>query len=115
MGSTMEQVKNYMASNMKDYSLKNSQANMLTYSKSAGMCGILYCFSPVTGELYSVIDTELISKKSDIMKTLKEHYSYLDDPETGLTYYYNGNKSLAIIITEYDNTYCNVTYTKVTQ
>ena len=72
MGSTMEQVKNYMASNMKDYSLKNSQANMLTYSKNTGMCGILYCFSPVTGELYSVIDTELISKKSDIVKTLKE-------------------------------------------
>src|SRR5574344_714650 len=72
MGSTMEQVKKYMASNMKDYSLKNSQANMLTYSKNTGMCGILYCFSPVTGELYSVIDTELISKKSDIVKTLKE-------------------------------------------
>lgn len=115
MGSTMEQVKNYMASNMKDYSLKNSQANMLTYSKSAGMCGILYCFSPVTGELYSVIDTELISKKSDIMKALKEHYSFLDDPETGLTYYYNKDKSLAIIISDYDKTYCNVTYTKVTQ
>ena len=115
MGSTMDQVKNYMANNMKDYSLKSTQANMLTYSKSSDMCGILYCFSPVTGELYSVIDTELISKKSVIVKTLKEHYSFLDDPETGLTYYYNGNKSLAIIITDYDNTYCNVTYIKVTQ
>lgn len=115
MGSTMNQVKNYMASNMKDYSFKSTQANMLTYSKSSDMCGILYCFSPVTGELYSVIDTELISKKSVIVKALKEHYSFLDDPETGLTYYYNKDKSLAIIISDYDKTYCNVTYTKVTQ
>jgi len=115
MGSTMDQVKNYMANNMKDYSLKSTQANMLTYSKSSDMCGILYCFSPVTGELYSVIDTELISKKSVIVKALKEHYSFLDDPETGLTYYYNKDKSLAIIISDYDKTYCNVTYTKVTQ
>ncbi|EOA58445.1 hypothetical protein HMPREF1214_02017 [Bacteroides sp. HPS0048] len=88
---------------------------MLTYSKSSDMCGILYCFSPVTGELYSVIDTELISKKSIIAKTLKEHYSFLDDPETGQTYYYNSDKSLAVIISDYDKTYYNVTYTKVTQ
>ena len=93
MGSTMGQVKLFMASN-KDYSLKNTQANMLTYSKGTDMCGIIYCFSPVTGELYSVIDTEPISKKNIIVKTLKEHYSYLEDPETDNTYYYNSDKSL---------------------
>ncbi len=79
------------------------------------MCGIIYCFSPVTGELYSVIDTELLSNKEAIRKTLKEHYASLDDPTTGNTYYYNTDKSLAIVVSDYDDYFCNVTYAKVTQ
>jgi hypothetical protein len=115
MSSSMDQVKLFMANEMKDFKARSSQANTLAYSKSNDMCGILYCFSPVTGELYSVIDTELLSSKASIHKTLKEHYASLDDPATGNTYYYNTDKSLAIVVSDYDNTYCNVTYAKVSQ
>lgn len=115
MSSSMDQVKLFMANDMKDFAPRSSQINTLSYSKSNDMCGILYCFSPVTGELYSVIDTELLSSKESICKTLKEHYASLDDPTTGITYYYNSDKSLAIVVSDYDDTYCNVTYAKVTQ
>lgn len=115
MSSSMEQVKLFMANEMKDFTPRNSQTNTLSYSKSNDICGILYCFSPVTGELYSVIDTELLSNKDSIHKTLKEHYASLDDPSTGITYYYNSDKSLAIVVSDYDESYCNVTYAKVTQ
>ena len=115
MSSSMDQVKLFMENEMKDFTPRSSQVNTLAYSKSNDMCGILYCFSPVTGELYSVIDTELLSSKASIHKTLMEHYASLDDPTTGNTYYYNSDKSLAIVVSDYDDTYCNVTYAKVTQ
>lgn len=107
MSSSMDQVKLFMANEMKDFMARSSQVNTLAYSKSNDMCGILYCFSPVTGELYSVIDTELLSSKASIHKTLKEHDASLDDPAT--------DKSLAILVSDYDDTYCNVTYAKVSQ
>jgi hypothetical protein len=69
MSSSMDQVKLFMANEMKDFTPKSSLVNTLAYSKSNNdMCGILYCFSPVTGELYSVIDTELQSSKDLIRR-----------------------------------------------
>ena len=111
----MEDVKLYMKTNMKGHSLTNIQANMLVYSSGEGKCGIVYCFSPISGELYSVIDTEFISDKNIIHKRLTEHYSRIDNLEIGNVYYTNNNRSMAIVITDYDASYCNVTYTKVTQ
>ena len=115
MGTSMEQVKLYMASSQADFTPYNSQAYTLGYSKGEDMCGILYCFSPVTGELYSVIDTEPRSLKDAVHKTLKENYTFVSDPETGNVYYFNEDKSLVVMVNDCDDSYCNVVYTKVTK
>lgn len=116
MGSLPDAVQSYMASNMSDYSLSNTSANMLTYSiGKEDMRGIIYSFSPATNGLLSVIDTELRSNKSNILNKLSERYSHYVDNETGQVYYTDESKSMVIMIQDYDELYCNVTYTNVTK
>lgn len=112
MGTSMEQVKLYMSSNRVDFTPYNSQEYTLGYYKGEDMCGILYCFSPVTDELYSVIDTEPRSLKAAVHKTLKENYTFVNDSETGNMYYFNKDKSLVVMVNDCDDSYCNVVYTK---
>lgn len=116
MGSLPDAVRSYMASNRSDYSLSNTSANMLAYSiGKEDMRGIIYSFSPATNGLLSVIDTELMSNKTNILNRLSERYSRYVDNETGQVYYTDASKSMVIMIQDYDELYCNVTYTKITE
>ena len=77
--STIDEVKNYMDFSMKRYGLV-SEATIagsiqLTYKTGNGNEDILYSFYASNGELYSVIDTELIANSRMVIDYLKEHYS----------------------------------------
>ena len=66
-GSTIDEVKNYMDFSMKRYGLVSETtiagSIQLTYKTGNGNEGILYSFYASNGELYSVIDTELIANR----------------------------------------------------
>ena len=77
-GSTIDEVKNYMDFSMKRYGLVSettiSSTIQLTYKTVNVNEGILYSFYASNGELYSVIDTELIANSRLVIDYLKEHY-----------------------------------------
>ena len=72
--SSVEDIKAYMASSMKSYRLvaetSTTENTQLAYSTSNPNVGVLYSFSNVTGQLYSIIDTELASNSTVIINFL---------------------------------------------
>ena len=103
-GSTIDEVKNYM-----DFSMKRS------YKTGNGNEGILYSFYASNGELYSVIDTELIANIRLVIDYLKEHYSLIVPAnEATLEYCFtNSDRSMVITTAKVSDTYFNVNYAYV--
>ena len=117
--STIDEVKNYMEFSMKRYGLV-SEATIagsiqLTYKTGNGNEGILYSFYASNGELYSVIDTELIANSRLVIDYLKEHYSLIVPAnEATLEYSFtNSDRSMVITTTKVSDTYFNVNYAYV--
>ena len=117
--STIDEVKNYMEFSMKRYGLV-SEATIagsiqLTYKTGNGNEGILYSFYASNGELYSVIDTELIANSRLVIDYLKEHYSLIVPAnEATLEYCFtNSDRSMVITTTKVSDTYFNVNYAYV--
>ena len=117
--STIDEVKNYMEFSMKRYGLV-SEATIagsiqLTYKTGNGNEGMLYSFYASNGELYSVIDTELIANSRLVIDYLKEHYSLIVPAnEATLEYCFtNSDRSMVITTTKVSDTYFNVNYAYV--
>ena len=117
--STIDEVKNYMEFSMKRYGLV-SEATIagsiqLTYKTGNGNEGILYSFYASNGEMYSVIDTELIANSRLVIDYLKEHYSLIVPAnEATLEYCFtNSDRSMVITTTKVSDTYFNVNYAYV--
>lgn len=117
--STIDEVKNYMEFSMKRYGLV-SEATIagsiqLTYKTGNGNEGILYSFYASNGELYSVIDTELIANSRLVIDYLKEHYSLIVPAnEATLEYCFtNSDRSMVITTAKVSDTYFNVNYAYV--
>lgn len=118
-GSTIDEVKNYMDFSMKRYGLV-SEATIagsiqLTYKTGNGNEGILYSFYASNGELYSVIDTELIANSRLVIDYLKEHYSLIVPAnEATLEYNFtNSDRSMVITTAKVSDTCFNVSYAYV--
>ena len=118
-GSTIDEVKNYMDFSMKRYGLV-SEATIagsiqLTYKTGNGNEGILYSFYASNGELYSVIDTELIANSRIVIEYLKEYYSLIAPiNEATLEYCFtNSDRSMVITTAKVSDTYFNVNYAYV--
>ena len=87
----------------------------LTYKTGNGNEGILYSFYASNGELYSVIDTELIANSRLVIDYLKEHYSLIVPAnEATLEYCFtNSDRSMVITTAKVSDTYFNVNYAYV--
>lgn len=119
-GSTIDEVKNYMDFSMKRYGLVSettiSSTIQLTYKTVNVNEGILYSFYASNGELYSVIDTELIANSRLVIDYLKEHYSPLIVPANEATLEYsftNSDRSMVITTAKVSDTCFNVSYAYV--
>ena len=116
--STLDDVKAYMASSMKNHHLvkeTHSAENVqLAYSTSDMNVGVLYSFSTVSGTLYSVIDTELTVNSPVVIDYLLKHYSLVSSNKASLQYCFTTqDKSMVITTVKISETCFNVNYSFV--
>ena len=116
--SSVEDVKAYMASSMKNYKLvaetSTIENTQLAYSTSNPNVGVLYSFSNVTGQLYSVIDTELANNSTVIINFLRDHYDLVSSDKASLQYCFaSPDKSMVITTVKVSDVCFNINYTFV--
>ena len=116
--SSVEDVKAYMASSMKSYRLvaetSTTENTQLAYSTSNPNVGVLYSFSNVTGQLYSIIDTELASNSTVIINFLRDHYDLVSSDKASLQYCFaTPDKSMVITTVKVSDSCFNINYTFV--
>ena len=116
--SSVEEVKAFMASSMKGYRLvaetSTAESTQLAYSTSNLNVGVLYSFSNVTGQLYSVIDTELASNSTVIINFLRDHYDLVSSDKASLQYCFaSPDKSMVITTVKVSDVCFNINYTFV--
>ena len=116
--SSVEDVKAYMASSMKGYRLvaetSTTENTQLAYSTSNPNVGVLYSFSNVTGQLYSVIDTELASNSTVIINFLRDHYDLVNSDKASLQYCFaTPDRSMVITTVKVSDSCFNINYTFV--
>lgn len=116
--SSIEEVKAFMASSMKSYRLvaetSTAENIQLSYSTSNPNVGVLYSFSNVTGQLYSVIDTELASNSTVIINFLRDHYDLVSSDKASLQYCFaSPDKSMVITTVKVSDVCFNINYTFV--
>ena len=116
--ASIEEVKAFMASSMKSYRLvaetSTAENIQLSYSTSNPNIGVLYSFSNVTGQLYSVIDTELASNSTVIINFLRDHYDLVSSDKASLQYCFaSPDKSMVITTVKVSDVCFNINYTFV--
>ena len=116
--SSVEDVKAYMASSMKSYRLvaetSTTENTQLAYSTSNPNVGVLYSFSNVTGQLYSIIDTELASNSTVIINFLRDHYDLVSSDKASLQYCFaTADQSMVITPVKVSDSCFNINYTFV--
>ena len=76
--------------------------------------GVLYSFSNVTGQLYSIIDTELASNSTVIINFLRDHYDLVSSDKASLQYCFaTPDKSMVITTVKVSDSCFNINYTFV--
>jgi len=116
--SSVDDVKSFMASSMKNHRLVSETSTaeniQLAYSTSNANVGLLYSFSKLTGQLYSVIDTELTVNSSVVIDYLQNHYSLISSDKAMLQYcFVTPDKSMVITTVKVSDTCFNINYTFV--
>ena len=116
--SSVEEVKAYMASSMKSHRLvaENATADniQLAYSTSNANVGVLYSFSTLTGQLYSIIDTELTVNSPVVLSFLQNHYSVISSDKPSLQYCFTTpDRSMVITTVKVSDICFNINYTFV--
>ena len=116
--SSVEEVKAFMASSMKGYRLvaetSTAESTQLAYSTSNLNVGVLYSFSNVTGQLYSVIDTEQTINSKVIINFLRDHYDLVSSDTASLQYCFaTPDKSMVITTVRVSDSCFNINYTFV--
>lgn len=116
--SMIDDVKAYMASSMKKHHLVNetssSEIVQLSYSTGNANVGILYSFSKVSGNLYSVIDTELTVNSPVIIEHLQKHYSLVSSDKASLQYCFTTqDRSIVITTVKVSESCFDINYTFV--
>lgn len=116
--TTVEDVKAFMASSMKGYRLVTETATaesaQLAYSTNNPNVGVLYSFSNITGQLYSVIDTELTINSKVIINFLRDHYDLVSSDKASLQYCFaTPDKSMVITTVKVSDSCFNINYTFV--
>lgn len=118
-GAQADEVKSYMALSMPRYSLLSETTTadntQLTYSTGKAGEGIIYSFSNVDGDLYSIIDTELAVNSQIIIDYLKQHYvQVFSSGNTNAEYYFTTeDKQMVITTMKVSGSYFNVSYSFV--
>lgn len=116
--SSVDDVKVFMASSMKSYRLLSETSTVqnvqLAYTTSNPNVGVLYSFSNVTGQLYSVIDTELTINSTVIINFLLDHYPLVSSDKASLQYCFaTPDKSMVINTIKVSDNHFNINYTFV--
>ena len=116
--TTVEDVKAFMASSMKGYRLVTETATaesaQLAYSTNNPNVGVLYSFSNITGQLYSVIDTEQTINSKVIINFLRDHYDLVSSDKASLQYCFaTPDKSMVITTVRVSDSCFNINYTFV--
>lgn len=116
--STVEEVKAFMASSMKGYRLvaetSTAESAQLAYTTNNPNVGVLYSFSNITGQLYSVVDTELAANSTVIINFLQDHYDVVSSDKASLQYCFaTSDKSMVITTVKVSDSCFNINYTFV--
>ena len=116
--SSVEEVKAFMASSMKGYRLvaetSTAESTQLAYSTNNSNVGVLYSFSNVSGQLYSVIDTEQTINSKVIINFLRDHYDLVSSDKASLQYCFaTPDKSMVITTVKVSDSCFNINYTFV--
>lgn len=116
--STVEEVKTFMASSMKGYRLvaetSTAESAQLAYATNNPNVGVLYSFSNITGQLYSVIDTELTINSKVIINFLRDHYDLVSSDKASSQYCFaTPDKSMVITTVKVSDSCFNINYTFV--
>lgn len=86
----------------------------LAYSTSNANVGVLYSFSTLTGQLYSIIDTELTVNSPVVLSFLQNHYSVISSDKPSLQYCFTTpDRSMVITTVKVSDTCFNINYTFV--
>jgi len=121
-GASVEDVKSFMSSSMKSYSLSRESttesSSQLVYILGTSGEGIIYSFSS-TGTLYSIVSTELCANKSVILEYLDSRYSLMpgsDSDDAKIQYLYmTSDRSMVISTLKLSDLHFSVSYTFVTR
>lgn len=116
--SSVAEVKAFMDSSMKSYRLvaetSTAESAQLAYSTNNPNVGVLYSFSNVTGQLYSVIDSELTVNSPVIIGYLQDHYHEVSSDKSSLQYCFaTPDKAMVITTVRVSESYFNINYTFV--
>ena len=116
--SSVDDVKAFMASSMKSYRLLSETSTVqnvqLAYTTSNPNVGVLYSFSTLTGQLYSIIDTELTVNSPVVLSFLQNHYSVISSNKPSLQYCFTTpDRSMVITTVKVSDTCFNINYTFV--
>ena len=110
-GASVEDVKSYMASRMSHFTMTvqvSAGCVQLVYSDKRTGAGIVYSFS-LDRALYSVIDTEPISKMDTILRSLQQSYEIVSE-QSGVYLFSTTDKSTAISIMPVNKDFVYVNY-----
>ena len=110
-GASVEDVKSYMASRMNHFTMSEQVSAgcvQLVYSDKRTGAGIVYSFS-LDRALYSVIDTEPISKMDAILRSLQQSYELVSE-QSGVYLFSTTDKSTAISIMPVNKDFVYVNY-----
>lgn len=117
-GGSVTEVKSFMASQMKDYTLSvitSENSIHLNYSRDKSVAGILYSFSTVDGALYSVIDTEPTNLLPEVLAYLDSHYNAIVTCTADEYMYTTEDYCSIIIVSKVSDTHFNITYSFVSR
>ena len=110
-GASVEDVKSYMASRINHFTMSEQVSAgcvQLVYSDKRTGAGIVYSFS-LDRALYSVIDTEPISKMDAILRSLQQSYELVSE-QSGVYLFSTTDKSTAISIMPVNKDFVYVNY-----
>ena len=115
-GASPEEVESFMASWKQGLSLSipsSTSCLQLVYSKPSSMEGVVYSFS-FDRTLYSVIDTEPVTKWNEVLEYMNLHYALVSSSESTWMFTTQSH-DMVVSLDKVTDDYFNLSYAFVTQ
>ena len=115
-GASPEEVESFMTSWKKDLSLTELSSTVcfqLIYSSPKSLEGITYSFLSLDRTLYSVIDTEPVTRWNEVLEYLNLHYVLMSSSESARMFTTQSH-DMIVSLDKVTDDYFNVSYAFVT-